>query len=468
MAVMHKLVLALAAAALASPALAQTPADPWAAKAKEILAASIPFKTTESQKEVPQYVRYLVGEFRKAGVRDDQITVLPVDGTEALVVRIPGRDRAKKAILFSAHMDVVEANPKDWERDPFKFIEENGFYFGRGISDDKAGVAQLATLIIRMSQQKLTPSRDLIFAFIGDEETAMKTTALLAGEKKALIDAEYALNADAGGGLLDEKTGKPTLYVIQGGEKTYSDFTLTVTDPGGHSSAPTKTNAIYRLATALKKIEAHRFPAQSNALTLSTLAAAAPNTAGDLGAAMAAFAKNPVEGPAAERLSQESYLVGQIRTTCVATQLQGGHAPNALPQSASANVNCRIFPGHTQAEIKTQLEAAINDPQVKVTLRSEAETPGAPPRLTPEILGPIEKITEQLFPGVPVVPAMATGATDGRFTTPAGIPTYGVSGIFADPNLSGTHGLNERVGVKQLYDGRVFLYLLVKEYAGGK
>jgi len=462
---MQKLALGLLAAALATPSLAQTPGDPWAAKAKEILAASIPFKTTASQKEVPQYVRYLVGEFKKAGVRDDQITILPVDGTEALVVRIPGRDRAKKPILFSAHMDVVEADPKDWERDPFKFIEENGFYFGRGISDDKAGVAQLATLIIRMSQQKLTPSRDLVFAFIGDEETTMKTTMLLAGEKKALIDAEYALNADAGGGLLDEKTGKPALYTIQGGEKTYSDFTLTVTDPGGHSSAPTKTNAIYRLAGALKKIEAHRFPVQSNPLTLSTLAASAPTSPGELGAAMAAFAKNPVEGPAAERISQESYLVGQIRTTCVATQLAGGHAPNALPQSASANVNCRIFPGVGIDATRKTLEQVVADPTIKITAdpAGAMESPASTPRA--DVTAAVTKAVHQGWPGTPIAYEQSNGATDGSHYRAAGIPTYGVTLMFNKDSDSFEHGLNERILAESFAKATAGWWTIVKELA---
>jgi len=462
---MHKLALALAAAALATPALAQTPADPWAAKAKEILAASIPFKTTASQKEVPQYVRYLVGEFKKAGVRDDQITILPLDGTEALVVRIPGRDRAKKAILFSAHMDVVEADPKDWERDPFKFIEEKGFYFGRGVSDDKAGVAQLATLIIRLSQQKLTPSRDLVFAFIGDEETSMKTTMLLAGEKKALIDAEYALNADAGGGVLDEATGKPVAYFIQGGEKTYSDFTLTVTDGGGHSSAPKKVNPIYTLARGLEKISAYEFPVTSNELTRSSFAVQAKTTPGDLGNAMADFAKNPVDGPAARRLSDEPSMVGRVRTTCVATQLTGGHAPNALPQSATANVNCRIFPGVGVEATRKTLEQIVADRSIKITAdpAGAVESPASVPRA--DVTAAVTKAVHRGWPGVPVAYEQSSGATDGSHYRAAGIPTYGVTLMFIKDSDSFEHGLNERVLAESFLKSTDGWWTIVKELA---
>jgi acetylornithine deacetylase/succinyl-diaminopimelate desuccinylase-like protein len=439
--------VALTALLLVAPAAAQPAPDPWAAKAREILARSVAFKSSAQHKETPALVAYLVGEFRAAGVRDDQINVLPVDATQALVVRIPGRDRAQKPILFSAHMDVVEANPADWERDPFTLIEDQGFFFGRGSLDDKAGVAQLATLIIRLSRDRLVPSRDLVFAFIGDEETTMRTTRLLAGDRKALIDAEFALNADAGGGLLDEATGKPVIYFIQGGEKTYSDFLLTVANPGGHSSAPRADNAIYTLAAALKRIEAHRFPVRSNALTLSSMRAEAGLRSDELGRAMAAFAANPADGPAAERLAREPSYVGQTRTTCVATMLLAGHAPNALPQAASANVNCRIWPGDGVEATRRVLEGVVADPAVRITVHpaGSIESPASPPR--PDVEAAVRRALKATWGDVPIAYEQSNGATDGSHYRAAGIPTYGVTLIFMKDSDQFAHGLNERVPV---------------------
>jgi carboxypeptidase PM20D1 len=446
-----RIVLALAAAALlaAAPAAAQpSPApDPWAAKAREILARSVAFKSTAQHKETPKLVDYLVGEFRAAGVPESAMTVLPVDDSAALVVRVAGRDRARKPILFSAHLDVVEANPADWERDPFTLIEQDGFFFGRGSLDDKAGVAQLATLIIRLARDRLVPSRDLVFAFIGDEETSMKTTRLLAGERKALIDAEFALNADAGGGLLDENTGRPVIYYIQGGEKTYTDFILTVTNPGGHSSAPRADNAIYTLARALTRIEAHRFPVMSNALTLSTMRAEGALRTDEVGRAMAAFAANPVDGPAAERLSREGSLVGQLRTTCVATMAIAGHAPNALPQSASANVNCRIFPGVGVEATRRTLEQVIADPSVSIRTETAGsiESPASAPRA--DVEAAVQRALKATWGDIPIAYEQSNGATDGSHYRAAGIPTYGVTLIFMKDKDQFAHGLNERVPV---------------------
>lgn len=441
-----RLAFALAALALASlPAAAAPGRDPWVAKSREMLARAVAFKTTQSQKEVPQFVAYLVAEMKAAGVRDDQITIVPHKDTAALVVRIPGRDRARKAILFSAHMDVVEADPKDWERDPFRLVDEGGFLFGRGASDDKAGVVQLTSIILRLASARLTPSRDLVFAFIGDEETAMETTAMLAGPRKALIDAEFALNADAGGGTLDDKTGKPTVYVIQGGEKTYADFKLEVANPGGHSSQPRDDNAIYRLADAIGRVRALRFPIESNALTRSTLAVAGPVTPGPLGDAMRAFAANPVDGPAAQLLAAEPSLVGQLRTTCVATMLAGGHAPNALPQAASVTVNCRIFPGTSIAKVRDTIVRAVGDPLVKITqlYGSTAEAPVSEPRA--DVTNAVTRAVHRHYPGVPIAFEQSSGATDGSYYRAAGIPTYGVTGLFIKPGDSFEHGLNERV-----------------------
>lgn len=390
----------------------------------------------------------------------------PQDGN--LVAILPGSNPAKKPTLLMAHIDVVEAKREDWERDPFKLTEEGGFFYARGASDDKAMAAIFTDSLVRFKREGYKPERTIkMMLNCGEESSDEYIGAKYMVENHLdLISAEFALNEGAGG-RIDPDTGKYVYNGVQAGEKLYQDFHLEVTNPGGHSSRPVPDNAIYRLGEALAKIEAIQFPIEFNDATRGFFRRMGQITPGQEGQDMrdAADGENAA---AIRRLMANPGYNALFKTTCVATQLNAGHAPNALPQRAAANVNCRIFPGRTQAEIKKEIETAINDAQVKVTLNGEPESASAPPKLTPEILGPIEKISEQLFPGVPVIPAMATGATDGRFTTPAGIPTYGVSGIFADPNTSGVHGLNERVGVKQLYDGRVFLHLLVKEYAGGK
>lgn len=473
----------LAASALALAACATAPSATTAAASSDPRAGEPEFRalykelietnTTFSEGSCTLASERMKARLLAAGYPESDLHILvnpkpnrPQDGN--LVAILPGSDPSKKALLLMAHIDVVEAKREDWVRDPFKLTEEEGYFFARGASDDKAMAAIFTDSMIRFKREGYKPERTIKMMLNCGEESANEYVGAkyMVENHLDLISAEFALNEGAGG-RIDPDTGKYVFNGVQAGEKLYQDFHIEVTNPGGHSSRPVPDNAIYLLGAALAKVEAIEFPIEFNDATRGFFRRMGELTPGQEGQDMrdAADGENAA---AIRRLMLNPGYNALFHTTCVATQLDAGHAPNALPQRATANVNCRIFPGHTQAEIKTLLEAAINDPQVKVTLRSEAETPGAPPRLTPEILGPIEKITEQLFPGVPVVPAMATGATDGRFTTPAGIPTYGVSGIFADPNLSGTHGLNERVGVKQLYDGRVFLYLLVKEYAGGK
>jgi len=390
----------------------------------------------------------------------------PQDGN--LVAILPGSNPAKKPILLMAHIDVVEAKREDWVRDPFVLTEEGGYFYARGSSDDKSMAAIFTDSMIRFKREGYKPERTIKMMLNCGEESPNEFVGAqyMVQNHLDLISAEFALNEGAGG-RLDPATGKYLYNGVQAGEKLYQDFTIEVTNPGGHSSRPVPDNAIYRLGAALAKVSAIEFPIEFNDATTGFFRRMGELTPGQEGQDMrdAAGGENAA---AIRRLMLNPGYNALFHTTCVATQLSAGHAPNALPQRATANVNCRIFPGHTQEEIRQKLVAAIGDPDVKVTLQSEAETPSAPPKLTPEILGPIEKITAQVFPGVPVVPAMATGATDGRFTTPAGIPTYGVSGIFADPNTTNAHGLNERVGVKQLLEGRVFLHLLVKEYASGK
>jgi acetylornithine deacetylase/succinyl-diaminopimelate desuccinylase-like protein len=390
----------------------------------------------------------------------------PQDGN--LVAILPGTDSSQKAILLMAHIDVVEAKREDWVRDPFVLTEEGGYFYARGASDDKSMAAIFTDSMVRYKREGYKPARTIKLMLNCGEESPNEFVGAqyMVDNHRDLIDAAFALNEGAGG-RLDPETGKYIFNGVQAGEKLYQDFSIEVTNPGGHSSRPVPDNAIYELGQALMKVQALEFPIEFNDATTAFFRRMGAITPGQEGQDMrdAADGENAA---AIRRLSVNPSYNASFRTTCVATQLNAGHAPNALPQRATANVNCRIFPGHTQEEIRQKLETAIADPTVKVTLKSEAETPGAPPRLTPEILGPIEQLTEKMWPGVPVIPAMATGATDGRFLTPAGIPTYGVSGIFADSNTTNAHGLNERVGVKQLMEGRVFLYQLVKMYAGGE
>ena len=388
----------------------------------------------------------------------------PQDGN--LVAVLPGTDPTKKPILLMAHIDVVEAKREDWERDPFVLTEEDGYFYARGASDDKAMAAIFTDSLIRFRQEGYKPARTIKMMLNCGEESSGEGAKYMVETHLDLISAEFALNEGAGG-RIDPATGRYLFNGVQAGEKLYQDFTVEVTNPGGHSSRPTPDNAIYELGRALMKVQAYEFPVEFNDATRTFFRRMGQITPGQEGQDMRDAADGESMAAIRRLMANPSYNA-MLRTTCIATQVSAGHAPNALPQRATANVNCRIFPGHTQEEIRKQLQDAVNNADVKITLRLAPETPMKAPPLTPEILTPIEQLTEKMWPGVPVIPTMATGATDGRFTTPAGIPTYGVSGIFADPNTTNAHGLNERVGVKQLMEGRMFLHQLVKMYAGGQ
>ena len=363
-----KNLIALAAAMTAVfsvPAAAQTAAHE--VKARELYARVISFRTAAGQKQTPAMVAYLVEVLKAGGVPEVDIATLDEDGERALLVRLPGR-KPGRPILFSAHMDVVDARPEEWERSPFDLIEENGTFYGRGTSDNKAGVVALVSTILRFKADKMQPARDLVFAFVGDEETGMITTRQIAAHPW-VKNAEFAINTDAGGGLLDETSGKPLIYLVQGAEKTYATFDVVVTNAGGHSSRPRSDNSIYQLAHALGRIEAYRFPVMANDLTRAYLGAVGKAQSGPLGEALRAFAADPADASAADTLAKSPEFVGTTRTTCVATMLDAGHAENALPQTAMAAVNCRIFPGVAVDAVRDALITAIGDPEVKVTVR---------------------------------------------------------------------------------------------------
>lgn len=383
-----------------------------------------------------------------------------------LVAILPGSDPKAKAILLLAHIDVVEANRDDWARDPFTLVEENGFFYARGASDDKAQAAIWVDTLARFKREGFRPKRTIKMALTCGEETAgaFNGAQYLAAEKRDLIDAEFALNEGAGG-LLDD-SGKPVVLNIQAGEKFPQNYRLEVVNPGGHSSRPVRENAIYRLADALVKIRAHDFPVQSNEATRGYFGAMAKLLPGPSSPAMAAFAADPSDEAAAAALAAADPAWNAIlRTTCVATLLEAGHATNALPQRARANVNCRIFPGASVEQVRQTLDRVVGDPQVKITTLETRSRISPPPPLTERVLGPARKVAAEVFPGVPLVPLMAAGGTDAAFLTPAGIPTYGLTGIFADREGSHAHGLDERIRVKSLMDGRAYLYRLVKAYS---
>src|SRR6185312_7852534 len=385
-----------------------------------MLRHAIAAQTVEGKDQVPIFAQYLAGKLESAGFAQSDIEIIPVEHTAALAVHYRGSDKSLKPILLSGHMDVVAANPKDWQRDPFKLIEENGYLYGRGVADMKTNVIALVETFMRLKREHFVPKREMILVFSGDEETDMASTRELA---KRHHDAEFLLNADAGGGTYDAHY-KPVVYEIQAAEKTYADFQLTVTSPGGHSSEPEPSkNAIYRLAKALDRIAAYQFPVQHNEITLASLRATGAHSSGPIAAAMRAFAANPDDAQAAATLSDDPAYVGQIRTTCIATMLDGGHALNALPQRADANVNCRIFPGTHVASVQATLAKVIGDPGVKISVRQPPpmESPASP--LRKDVFKAVAATIHQRYPGVEVVPGMSAGASDSMYFRNAGVPS---------------------------------------------
>jgi acetylornithine deacetylase/succinyl-diaminopimelate desuccinylase-like protein len=405
-----------------------------------------------------------------AGYPESQLHLIasparPQDGN--LVADLPGTDKSLKPVLLLAHIDVVEANREDWVRDPFKLVEEDGFFYARGSSDDKAMAAVFTDSMVRFKREGYKPKRGIKLALTCGEESpnVFNGVKYLIENHRDLIDAAFALN-EGGGGRYDKDTGVYRYVAVLAAEKVYQDYTLATTNQGGHSSRPTPDNAIYQLAHALERIEAHSFPIELSDVTRPYFAKFGAIEGGRTGDDMIAASKGDED--AISRLRKDPSANAILHTNCVATQINGGHAPNALPQRATANVNCRIFPGHTQEEIRQALIKVVDDPGVSIEFQSPPEKPGAPPPLSKEVLGPIEALSKDMYPGVAVIPTMSAGATDCRFFTPAGVPCYGVSGMLSDGATSNAHGLNERIRVQTLMEGREFLYRLTKMYAGGR
>lgn len=436
------------------------------AKALEIYKTIIAFKSTEHHGETPAMAAYLAGELKSAGFAEDDIEIIPIEKTAALVAHYRGDGSSgQKPILFLAHMDVVEANPADWEYDPFTLREEDGWFLGRGAADNKYGVANLTQSFIRLKKEGFVPSRDLFLIFTGDEETAMATTKHLAYEREDLQAAEFVLNSDAGGGAVTPD-GKVLPYYMQSAEKTYATFKITAHNPGGHSSAPKPDNAIYDLAQALLNIQAYKFPVMSNAITRAAMRADGKDMQGALGKALLAFADNPKNKKAIKTI-RSNYEYGHLlSTTCVATMLAGGHAENALPQSATATVNCRIFPGVEVEDVRQTLVQIIDNDALEVGLGDDdyVASPASEPR--DDVIAAVSKALRARYPDIEIVPAMSSGGTDGMHFRRAGVPAYGVSAGFGKIGESeNAHGLNERVPVDSFFAGLDHWIIIIKELA---
>ena len=458
----------LCAFTVTASAQVATPLRPDQSAFREIFQELVETNTTLSSGSCTLAAERMAARLRTAGFTDGQLTLFatpehPKEG--GLVAVYPGTSSTAKPLLLIAHIDVVEARREDWERDPFTLFEENGYFYARGTADTKALAAVWVDTLIRFRQQGYTPARTVKVALTCGEETngAFNGIEWLAANRRELIDAEFALN-EGGGGDTDGK-GKVIGQSVQVGEKTFANFRVETRNPGGHSSAPVRDNAIYQLSRALVKIDEHEFPLEMTETTQQYFVEAGAARNDEIGKAMIALAANPRDKESEAIVNTDRFLHSNLRTTCVATLLDGGHAANALPQRANANVNCRIFPGHSIEEIRRELARVIGDPGVTVTaLPPVRPSPPAPP-LDEHIIGPMQKLAAKYWPGIPVIPSMANGYTDATFLGAVGIPTYGAPGIWTDPDGNGTHGLNERIEVRAVYVGRDYLFDLVKAYA---
>ncbi|HEX7020078.1 MAG TPA: M20/M25/M40 family metallo-hydrolase [Gemmatimonadaceae bacterium] len=431
--------------------------------ARDIYKQLIEINTVDSVGSPTLAANAMAKRFLDAGFPAADVHVLgPRADKYNLVVRYHGTG-ARKPLLLLAHLDVVAALKSDWSNDldPFTFTERDGYFYGRGTSDDKAMASIFVANLLRMKAEHYTPDRDIIVALTADEEGGPANgVRWLVENHRDLIDAAYALNEGGGGAL---RVGKPYLNSVGAAEKVYTDFTITARNPGGHSSVPRDDNAIYELANALTHVAAFQFPVMLNPVTTAFFAKTATiETNPAMAAAMRALTVNPKDSAAAATLSKDARYRSMLRTTCVATMLAGGHARNALPQTATANINCRMAPGHDPAEVRASLAKAIGDTGIVISAAPAMEH-AQPSPLTPEVMGAIERVTHELYGDIPVIPTMGTGATDSKYLRAVGIPGYGVSGIMSEPGDNRAHGRDERVAVKSYFDGQEFLWRLTKD-----
>jgi acetylornithine deacetylase/succinyl-diaminopimelate desuccinylase-like protein len=457
------------------PALAQL--DPQTKQlSHDIFQQLIEINTTDSVGSTTVAANAMAQRLLDAGFPKEDVLVLgPNDRKGNLVARIHGTGTAKP-ILFMGHLDVVEALRSDWTTDPFQFVEKDGYFYGRGTQDIKENDAALVTTFIRLKKEGFKPDRDLILALTADEEGGKSNGVdWLLKNHRDLIDAAFAINSDAGG--VDAEHGKPVSFNVEATEKLYGDYQFSATNPGGHSSQPTSDNAIYHIADSLTRLQAYTFPFELNPVTRAYFARMSTLESGQTAADMKGILETPPSKQAIEHLSAVPKYNATIRTTCVATRLAAGHANNALPQSASAIVNCRILPSHSLEETRQQLIQIIQDPKVLVRYVTSTgeltdtapEAKGLPPTdMQPEVMQPLDKVVSQMWPGVPVIPVMETGASDGKYTSSAGVPTYGINGIAIDIDDDRAHGKDERVGVDSYYRGVEFYDRYIRLLGGGK
>jgi carboxypeptidase PM20D1 len=441
---MRSVVMAgVALAMMAAGARAAPASHPQAeAQALDLAEKAIALRSVRGPgNQTPQVAALYKAALVAGGFADADVTITPVDDTAYLIARWHGRDASLKPLVISGHMDVVEAKPVDWKRDPFTPVVENGYLFGRGASDMKLdGTIAIASLI-ELKREGYKPRRDIVIEFSGDEETVMKTSAIIA---EKLANADLVLNIDGGGGELDEASGKPEFFSWQGAEKTYADFELTVTNPGGHSSAPRKDNAIDQLAAALVRIGDYHFKPELSDLTRASFTKAAAYVDPKTGAALRAFVADPTDRQAIAALIANPEMAGAIGTTCVVTMINGGHALNALPQRASANINCRIFPGHKPADIMAELQKVAAEPAISFKDVTEGSVATDASPIRPDFVAAVEKAMGKVYPGVPVFPSMASGASDSMWFRFHGVDSYGASPLFIKGSDEFSHGLNER------------------------
>jgi acetylornithine deacetylase/succinyl-diaminopimelate desuccinylase-like protein len=429
--------------------------------AREIFKELIEIDTTPGSGDTTIAAEAVARRLKAAGFpKNDVLVIGPHPRNRNLVARLRGTG-ARPPMLLLAHLDVVEARREDWSVDPFKFLERDGYFYGRGTMDIKNGAAILIADLIRLKQENFKPDRDLILALTAGEEGGSEYNGVdwLLNQQRALIDAAYCINMDSGDPQI--KNGQRILRPVQASEKVYLDFQLEVKNPGGHSSLPTKDNAIYRLAGGLGRLSRFDFPVKLNEVTRTYFERMSRIEKGPAAAHMKAIAQNPADEAAISRLAESPYYNALMRTTCVATMLAGGHAPNALPQTARATVNCRVLPGESPAEVQQTIVKVLADNQIAVSLLTDGGA-SPPSPLQPEVMQAIEQTTAKLWPSVPVVPVMETGATDGLLLRKSGIPTYGVSGVFIDVEDVRAHGKDERIGVKEYFDGLEYVYHLIK------
>ncbi len=413
---------------------------------------------------IPAAARAIERRLRDAGFpAGDVIVDGPVPACHNVVATLAGHDRTSPPLLLLAHLDVVPARRTDWQHDPFVLREVDGWFYGRGTVDNKAGASVLVANMVRWKRDGFVPARDLVMVLTCDEETsAEQGMQWVLRTFPRLRTADYALNTDAGG-VSRTETGR-VVVGAQAAEKVYATFALTATNPGGHSSVPRPDNAIYALTAALQRLAAHRFPVGYNDVTRAGFARSASLESGQLADDLAAAGRGDTSGPAIDRLSAVPHQAAQLRTTCVATMLAGGHAENALPQSATATVNCRILPGDDPAAVQTTLTGIVNDPSVVVTPTYDPMA-SPPSPLRPDVMRVVERVSAEMWPGSVVVPEMSSGATDGLYLRNAGVPVYGVAGLAMQPADDFSHGLNERLPVAALYQARVFWDRLVRSLA---